>query len=91
MPRYIDADKALSAIDENVEMPVFVWNDIFNTIQSVPAADVEEVVHSKWTEDENGNCFCENCSHPILHNYHEDRVYAPRCWFCGAKMDGGGE
>jgi len=55
-----------------------------NCIGSIPAADVQPVVHAYWTNKERyhstlfGNC--SNCG--------ESSVADPYCSHCGAKMDG---
>lgn len=88
MEKYITVEQAKSAVDYAVELSPSDWEKVVDEFDDLPTADVEEVHYSEWVEDENGNCFCKKCLHPILHNYHEDRVYSPRCWFCGARMDG---
>ena len=69
-------------------------------INSIPAADVAEVRHGYWIkDDETGEPICSVChsgkptravcSSVVEHTLsnHEIRY----CYYCGAKMDGGGE
>lgn len=62
------------------------WQEIIDGIESVPAADVEEVKHGKWEyigTDKKGYVYrCSNCAGRIGLDYETN--YCPNC---GAKMD----
>lgn len=57
-------------------------------INSVPAADVVEVVHAYWIQIDQTKCKCSRCKViTLIAQYpHGDKNYCPNC---GAKMDGG--
>lgn len=67
------------------------WQEIIDGIESVPAADVEEVKHGKWVEPHWRNSVsCANCSicgaeayHYDFHGVQKTYRYCPNC---GAKM-----
>lgn len=61
-------------------------------IKDMPAADVAEVVHGKWLEND-GRCYCNRCfefSCTVMDDtgtiYNDLTKFCPNC---GAKMDGG--
>ena len=64
-------------------------------INSIPAADVKEVIHAKWVEklvypDGRSSVtefVCSNCGSKPLESY-EVTIYSNFCHFCGAKMEG---
>ena len=62
-------------------------------LNSIPDADVEEVVHGKWVEDGyyDNPCVCSYCGVEAMHDNKTPKTYirSPYCWSCGAKMDGG--
>ena len=56
-------------------------------INSIPKADVVEVVHGKWvpTRKDSDISFCSNCeSYWIIRDDAYDYLYCPKC---GAKME----
>ena len=85
MPRYIDADLLKLGINKNDEIfctPVRPL--IIDLIDNMPTADVQEVKHGRWTEDEEGYYHCSVCKELLDWNY-------KHCPNCGARMDGGAE
>ena len=108
MARYIDADKLIEHIKDvptwyeglgigwrSTKYPdgMFDCDDVINSIDNQPTADVEEVKHGKWyrhTQKEHGDtCFyCSVCEEMALSDcmVWELTDYCPHC---GAKMDGG--
>lgn len=96
MARYIDADELREYWLENgVNENVYNTNDVLNSIDYQPTADVEEVKHGKW-EGEALTCsvcdrnISEICDADSYLSYGiEDELIC--CPFCGAKMDGGKE
>ena len=59
-------------------------------IREMPAADVAEVVHGVWAEndDDTIECSCCNAVFDLVCLEPDDFRYCPHCW---AKMDGGPE
>lgn len=88
MPKYIDADvlKVAMVFDQKTgNLTVREMRDILMVIDSVPAADVEEVLRGYWIEyrrDGQMACRCSACgSDPgVIYMYR-------RCPECGAHMD----
>lgn len=63
-------------------------------IYTAPAADVVEVVHGEWmpvSDDDQyeGEYYCSVCNAEEF--FPGNAPFAPFCWHCGAKMDGGKE
>lgn len=87
MAEYIKKEDVLRAYEE-VQRRNGPWR--FETlIESVPTADVAEVVHGKW---ENGNPICPVCGGNKFRDLDADIWcdWQPDfCPNCGAKMDGG--
>lgn len=52
-------------------------------IKGVPTADVQEVRHGEWLEDDYGYCHCSNCRY----EHDSPECITPYCPECGAKMD----
>jgi hypothetical protein len=77
------------------------WQEIINSIEDIPAADVVEVRHGKWIWDENGMDWglgawtCSECHLKPETWWEADKGNPYRCagssWCnnCGARMDGG--
>ena len=88
MPRYVDTDKILQKLPDDLPYKASVKRVLIQAEES----DVEEVVHGEWIEDTKylygGDFICSICgneadessggSNNILTNY---------CSRCGAKMD----
>lgn len=68
-----------------------VYKDLFEFIQSIPAADVEPVRHGRWIHTDlsarwTGKDECSKCGY---HEYdRSDLSHLNYCPNCGAKMDG---
>lgn len=86
---YIRRDKSLLA---------YLSAEAYAQLQRVPAADVVEVRHGRWIQDdETGVPVCSEChsgkptqcvcSSVIQHNLKNYEIRY--CYYCGAKMDGG--
>ena len=88
MARYIDADKMQDFIVETNDIDdwcVSKYNAdwISSFIESQPTADVVEVKHGYWKDNNNGTFTCSVCGGKASKmNW---------CGCCGAKMDKGGE
>ena len=72
--------------------------DIVKELESVPAADVAEVVHGEWQGESDGYAdgelvfdvwHCSNCDHCIDDGTDDPERLPNYCPDCGAKMDGG--
>lgn len=86
MSRYIDADKLLNLMDNEV-----VDSDEMNEYADKYREDVLPVIHAKWKPDEESSvekpCYrCSNCGAVLEEDYkwHNHNF----CYHCGAKMDG---
>ena len=88
---YINIDKI-----EYRLLPLTAVPDFFITkteIDSMPAADVQEVRHGKWIKDEFGDIICSECKQYPIENedgypIQELKDYTPLfCPNCGAKME----
>nr|DAG04031.1 MAG TPA: Arv1-like family protein [Myoviridae sp. ctbEa13] len=65
------------------------YGDAMDDLADVPAADVQEVKHSRW-EYYNDTARCVNCDHYTKDAYfddHDEIVLPKYCSNCGAKMD----
>ena len=78
MSTYIRAVVAAKAIAEKYGIPL---GDLVDTFADIPAADVAEVRHGRWLE-EDGIQICSECGEE--HEWEDYR--APYCDTCGAKM-----
>ena len=70
----------------NVNDPQASLDELINHIRSLPAADVVEVRHGKWSKRGNEKT-CSECAF-IYYSNNDDWNYCPNC---GAKMYGKGE
>lgn len=68
------------------------WQEIIDTLESIPAADVRPVARGKWVNDHNGkysasgdNFYCSICKDPSLRAFGKPAKtnYCPNC---GADM-----
>ena len=84
MSKYIRAVVAAMAIADKYGIPL---GDLVDTFADIPAADVAEVRHGRWIEQEKytfGVMYdCSICDNRILDNGHSWN-YCPNC---GALMD----
>lgn len=81
MPEYIEREAVIDLITRRYENPEICTQEI----NSIPAADVEPVVHAQWIEDESGIIICPECKR----GYNLVPKFTNYCPACGAKMDGG--
>lgn len=59
-------------------------DSLIDFIKTVPFnADVQEVRHGEWLEDDYGYCHCSNCRY----EHDSPECITPYCPECGAKMD----
>lgn len=90
-PKYINAEALKTALVDKFKSRIGAayvpsWNDAMNVVNSIPAADVVEVMHGRWIKDsEDGPVYCSECGEE--HEWEDYR--ATYCDACGAKMDGG--
>ena len=102
MARYIDADKLLEELQEEIEFESSMYteeqNKWFNIglkcavrdVKHQPTADVEEVKRSRW-ENISGFDVCNICGASPAYcepKPNNPKGYPPYCPNCGAKMDG---
>lgn len=95
---YIEREAALNAIKNEIDNyqpnpdPYSITpyefvrrglNIAYSIIKNQPTADVQEVKHGKWIEDDNGVQTCSECGEE--HEWQDYR--ASYCEDCGAKMD----
>ena len=62
--------------------------DAIDMIEDAPAADVAPVVHGQWVDGK-----CSNCGVDIPTDDAHAAIFETECrfcYYCGAKMDGGG-
>ena len=105
MARYIDAEKLLEELQEEIEFKTTMYteeqNKWFNIglkcavrdVKSQPTADVEEAKHGEWhllDECSNEGIYCSICHKKVYRkDYANQKVKSKYCPNCGAKMDGG--
>ena len=91
MDEYIKRENVLAKIDEFVKqniahgfpVDVFDIEMMKKMVEKLPAADVAQVVHSKWEICCDGYYpYCKRCR-----NEPQGRVMTKFCPNCGAKMD----
>jgi len=81
MPRYVDADSAKA---------IYLSKSAGKQLDRVPTADVQEVKHGKWVEDNDGVTRCSNCGAKANRNFYVNvQELSDYCPHCGAKMDDG--
>lgn len=56
---------------------------VLEIISNQPTADVQEVRHGEWLEDDYGYCRCSNCRY----EHDSPECITPYCPECGTKMD----
>ena len=94
MARYIDADKADVRSIHSSYMGYSSWADVLEWLQSQPTADVEEVKHGRWIEQDElyGDVYytCSICNNDwTTIDGTPQENFMNYCPHCGAKMDGG--
>ena len=88
MSEYIKREDALQALRDvlkqkkHLRPPIY---DAIDNVKAIPSADVVEVRHGRWEQDD--EFVCSVCGYKMIvgggaYNY---------CPNCGARMDGGGE
>ena len=92
MSRYIDADILIADLIYRNCLPATVKR----AIKEAPTADVVEVRHGEWVEDERTYCGAGRCNYKCtvcgklisaVRRDTTEHLY-PYCPNCGAKMDG---
>lgn len=73
-----DAKRAIEHYD-----PAFSY-----VIDNIPKVDAVEVVHSKWTLNDDGSGTCKHC-HRTTKDCWDWENWLNYCPNCGAQMDGG--
>lgn len=75
----------------NEEPFIACWiDDMIDELENAPAADVEEVRHGKWTQDQfcKSIYYCSECGRHVEDVSRDPYDNFPYC-HCGAKMGGG--
>lgn len=104
MSRYIDLIEFAERIKKNIkpdnieEKALIDWckDECIRQGYAMPTADVVEVRHARWVEDEHTYCGagrcnyrCTACSEMLTAARRETTKHLfPYCPFCGAKMEG---
>lgn len=60
-------------------------------LANFPTADVVEVVHGEWIEENDGTHSCSVCGHDATYTYDGTEVLGLACPYCVSIMDGNGE
>ena len=81
---YIEKRKLIEAWEREIEDATDLRDAFDFALESVPAADVVEVVHAHWI-DRDEKTWCSNC------DASNKQYKPPYCPHCGARMDGGKE
>ena len=85
MSEYLNRQDVLNAINDvmNDSEILHKFRALRKRINQIAVADVAEVVHGKWLEDDYGYFQCSECG-----SEHDTPEYTtPFCPLCGAKMD----
>ena len=101
MPKYIDAEKYINIIKNDIgdsytiglgksslsKERLRALEDIIEDLENLEAEDVAPVIHAKWIEDvyQDEPYVCSNCGWAENDDIH--RITGGYCVFCGAKMD----
>ena len=83
MPEYITKEQAYLCMLEHWDGDMLP-GDYDDYLREIPPADVEEVVHARWIEDEYAYATCSHCGYEA--EYPEEKT--PYCPQCGARMEG---
>ena len=98
MPRYIDADKILSHLNDEIEAcgdcDVYSQPVVYGTrlgleyskslVETAETADVQEVRHGHWIFRGDYTSTCSCCNNDVDVDHKKEPKYCPDC---GAKMD----
>ena len=91
MAEYIEREAAIDCLMEILDKPhhaEFLYTDeICDTLNSIPAADVRPVVRGKWTLNKDGSGTCSECGRTQKNCWDLDN-WDNFCHFCGADMRG---
>lgn len=85
MSEYIDREKAINALRNEMCMRYPSKTIAINAIKCVAPEDIQPVIHGKWINDwKDEKCCCSICNHTC-----EDAQYGwfKFCPYCGAKME----
>ena len=92
MSRYIDVEPMRDDWLHEANESIFCPNDVLDSIDSQPDADVEPVRHAHWVTGEHGGYVegnplygiyvCSNCKNEIC-----EEITPDYCPHCGAKME----
>ena len=97
MSRYLNEGAVWSAIKRIPHITVQTRQAILEALRKVPTADVKEVKHGQWIEDDDTLARCSACGWYTDYDYdyvtnnglgNNDFLF---CGHCGARMDGGNE
>lgn len=89
MPKYIDADKAISAVAKKVanldagSMSYAYYSACMDVLRKATTEAVREDTHGQWMMDDYGYCRCSECGYEF--DYPEEKT--PYCPGCGANME----
>ena len=87
--RFEDAkEKLMNNITMSSLMAVVVIDIYISFIKKSPTADVVEVRHGRWI-NENFYTHCSACGKMAIYDKYGQEVESDYCPHCGAKMDGG--
>lgn len=85
MVEYIDREAVIDLITRRYENPEICTQEI----NSIPAADVAPLVHTRWAHLGGDEWCCPVCGFVITTEGSWDKPTKKYCEDCGAKMDGG--
>ena len=85
MDEYIKREAVIDLITRRYENPEICTQEI----NSIPAADVVPVVHTRWAHLGGDEWCCPVCGFVITTEGSWDKPTKKYCEDCGAKMDGG--
>ena len=98
MAEYIEREALLKKINRvralaktSFPKQSFCVSDVLTLIYTAPTADVVEVRHGHWVEENDGTHSCSECGHDATYTYDGTEICGIGCPFCYALMDGKGE
>ena len=83
MARYIDRDKLIKLVKEQVEDEDDI-EDIIYLINEIPTEEVTPIIRGKWHINKYNVYVCSNCGKVSI-------LKTPYCGYCCAKMEESGE